>query len=348
MKQEFLNFAIIEMTPLCNLRCVHCYNWWKQDEECAERPDTGSYQKAFRLLSHLMQRTTINRITFTGGEPCISPRFAELVLHTKLKGKRVTIITNGNGPSEIYRQLTKMKVDMMEFSIHSSDPDIHDRITGIPGSWEKAVSNMKRMKESGIHVTPVIVITALNYQTAEDTVRFFRRMGIRSIMVNRYNIGGEGLNHPNLSANAGQLKETFKQLDKYAEKHAINLFSGVCTPFCLLKPEDYPHIRFGSCSPDVYRRPLTFDLDGNLRLCNHSPVIAGNVYQQSLREIFANPYISEWENLDIAFCKKCAHLQKCKGGCRAASEQIGLTLKREDPIVNALHLSPIYESASSG
>lgn len=341
MKPEYLNIAIIEMTPLCNLRCVHCYNWWKQDNTVS--PDGGSYKKAFRLLNHLIRKTTVRRITFTGGEPCISERFAELVLHTKLHDKRVTIITNGNAPSSVYNQLTKMKVDMMEFSIHSSDPEIHNRITGIPGSWQKAIDNMKQMMNNQVYVTPVIVITSLNYQTAEDTVRFFHQMGINSIMINRYNLGGEGLNYPDLSASAEQLREAFERLDKYAEKHAIHLFSGVCTPFCLLNPEDYPHIRFGTCSPDVYRRPLTFDLDGNLRLCNHSPVKVGNIYNQSLSEIFANPYVSEWEDLDIRFCRKCVYLQKCKGGCRAASEQMGLTLKDEDPIISKLNVSPFSE-----
>lgn len=345
MKPEYLNIAIIEMTPLCNLRCVHCYNWWKH--ESTAHPDPGSYKRAFRLLNHLIQKTTIKRITFTGGEPCISERFVELVLHAKLKGKRVTIITNGNGPATVYGQLAKMKVDMMEFSIHSSDPEVHDRITGLSGSWEKAVANMKQMMENGIYVTPVIVITSLNYQTAEDTIRFFHRMGINSIMVNRYNIGGEGLNHPNLSAKPEQLKDTFRRLNQYAEKHAINLFSGVCTPFCLLNPEDYPHIRFGTCSPDVYHRPLTFDLDGNLRLCNHSPVKVGNIYNQPLSDIFANPYISEWDDLDITFCKKCVHLHHCKGGCRAASEQMGQSLKCEDPIISALDITPFSINTTS-
>ena len=30
MKKEYLNHAIIELTTECNLRCEHCYNWWKQ------------------------------------------------------------------------------------------------------------------------------------------------------------------------------------------------------------------------------------------------------------------------------------------------------------------------------
>ena len=330
---EYLNLALIEMTHHCNLHCVHCYNHSYSTEQ-------GSYKKAFRLLDHLVRTTTVKHFTFTGGEPCISERFAEIVLHAKLQGKRVTIITNGNGPAEVYRHLAKMKIDRMEFSIHSSKPEIHDRLVRVAGAWKKAVANMKYMIENGVRVTPVIVVTSFNYEDLIATVRFFHQQGIGHIMINRYNMGGEGLKHKHLPVNAPQLRETFSRLDAFAAEHAITLFSGVCTPFCLLDPDDYPHIRFSSCANDVYKRPLTFDLDGNMRLCNHSPVHAGNIFKHSLTEIFNNPYLSEWEDLDMAFCKNCNRLMQCKGGCRAASEQMGYSLKNEDPILHTLNITP--------
>ncbi len=330
---EHLNFAIIEMTHFCNLHCVHCYNH-------SEATELGSYEKAFRLLKHLLLKTTVQHLTFSGGEPCISERFTEIVLHAKLQGKRVTVITNGNAPAEVYRQLARMKVDRMEFSIHSYQPKVHDRIARVEGSYVKAIENIQIMVESEIPVTVLIVVTSLNCQDIVETVRFFHRQGIKSIMVNRYNIGGEGMNHPDLSASANQLRNVFRQLNDYAGSQAISIFSGVCTPFCLLDPDDYPHIRFGVCSNDVYRRPLTFDLDGNLRLCNHSPVNAGNIYKQSLADIFAGPYLVDWIDSKPAFCLNCIRLQDCKGGCRAASEQMGYSLQREDPIVHTLKLTP--------
>jgi len=333
MTHDYLNFAIIEMTHFCNLHCVHCYNH-------AEATEQGSYKKAYRLLNHLIRQTTVKRLTFSGGEPCISERFTEIVLHAKLNGKKVTVITNGNGPTEVYRQLAKMKVDLIEISIHSSQPLIHDRIARVAGSWEKAVCHMRLLIEHGIPVTPVIVVTSLNHFDVVETVRFFQQSGINRVMVNRYNLGGEGLKKPDLSASATQIREVFRQLNEYAGTQGMGIFSGVCTPYCLLNPDDYPHIRFGVCSTDVYKRPLTFDLDGNLRLCNHSPINAGNIYKQSLSDIFNAPYVAEWADLDFTFCTNCTRLPSCKGGCRAASEQMGFSLKQEDPIIHTLNLIP--------
>jgi MoaA/NifB/PqqE/SkfB family radical SAM enzyme len=105
----------------------------------------------------------------------------------------------------------------------------------------------------------------------------------------------------------------------------LRLTSNVCSPICLLNPKDYPNIGFGRCSFDVLRRPIALDINGNIRLCNHSPVVAGNIYEQSLADILYSDYAYSWE--------------KCKGGCRAASEQYSQTLSVEDPIIRSLQIN---------
>lgn len=339
MAIDYLSHAIIELTTKCNIHCMHCYNWWKQDGEPLLHQD--SYGKAFRLVDRIIKTTTAPRLTFTGGEPTISDRFLEIVLHAKLNQKKVTVITNGNGPTDVYRQLCKLQTNLIEFSIHSLHADVHDRITRKPGSWKKAIQHITEVLNQGIAAIPVIVITKHNYSHAADTVRFFYDMGIRNAMVNRYNLGGEGLNHANgLSAGLTELRTAFSEVNEFAHTSDMRIVSGVCTPHCILNPDDYPHIRFGSCAEDVYQRPLTFDIEGNLRLCNHSPIVAGNIFKQSLGEILSSPYIDEWRELRIPFCSQCSKLSKCRGGCRAASEQMGRTLNAEDPIVHELKTVP--------
>lgn len=340
MTLDYLSHAIIELTSECNLHCRHCYNWWKQEGETPV--SLNSYRKAFRVVSHLITTTTVRNITFTGGEPAISERFIELVLHAKLCGKKVTVITNGNGKAEVYRQLAELRVDRMEFSIHSFRPEVHDAITRWKGSWQRATDNMKAMLEAGVEVTPVIVVTSLNHEDVLQTVNFFYDLGITSVMVNRYNLGGEGLNHPNaLSATAEQLRTVFRELNDYSASRDMLIVSGVCTPYCLLNPDDYPEIHFGSCPDNIYNRPLTFDIEGNLRVCNHSPVVVGNILKQPLSEILASAYLDQWNNLNMPFCRRCTHLSKCRGGCRAASEQMGLSLGNEDPIIHELNILPL-------
>lgn len=56
------------------------------------------------------------RLSFTGGEPCVHPKFQELVMYARHKGvKWISVTTNGTRPYEFYRILP---VDQYVFSIH--------------------------------------------------------------------------------------------------------------------------------------------------------------------------------------------------------------------------------------
>lgn len=346
--------AVVEVTPVCNLRCRHCYNPWKRGmgegrtdaegkEGRAERDEwlagamqtgKGTYRKAARLLDWLVERTTAERVVSTGGEPTLSERFLELVVHAKVKGLRVTVITNGNGDLAVYEGLARAGVDLMEFSVLSARAETHDGITGVKGSWERAMRSLRLMMERGVEVVPVTVVMERNAGEVAECVEYLHGMGLRRFMVNRYNIGGEGLNQAEeVSASRERLRETFREVDGLAGRLGLEVVSGVCTPHCLLDPEDYPHIRFGNCPTDVYRRPLTFDLEGNVRMCNHSPRVAGNVYRQELADILFSDYACSWAETRAAFCEGCAKWEACRGGCRAASEQTGGTLRDVDPAV---------------
>ena len=56
------------------------------------------------------------RLSFTGGEPCVHPKFDELVKYAKHKGiPWISVTTNGTRPYEFYESLP---VDQYVFSIH--------------------------------------------------------------------------------------------------------------------------------------------------------------------------------------------------------------------------------------
>jgi len=57
------------------------------------------------------------RLSFTGGEPCVHPKFQELITYCRFKGIQwISVTTNGTRPYEFYRILP---VDQYVFSLHS-------------------------------------------------------------------------------------------------------------------------------------------------------------------------------------------------------------------------------------
>lgn len=333
MAVDYLRHILLEVTPACQLHCIHCYNGWKGEEAASFQG--GGYREAFRVVDFLVRHTLAEHFIFTGGEPTLAERFPELVVHALVNGRQVTVISNGNGPREVYHRLAQLPIRMLELSIHAADPMLHDRITGVEGSWRRAVECARTMRQAGVEVVPVLVITAWNVKEAESALRFFAAEGFRRVLVNRYNLAGKDLQRAaRLSAPALELRAAFRQIDALAASLKLSVTSGACTPYCLLHPADYPHIGFGACSDNLYARPLTVDTQGNLRLCNHSPVAAGNIFRQPLSAILSSPYALRWSDTDVEACRACALFADCRGGCRAASEQMGLSLADRDPVVD--------------
>ncbi|MFH2096034.1 MAG: radical SAM protein, partial [Bacteroidota bacterium] len=293
-KKPKLPFIIFETTSRCNLNCRYCYNIWKRPGETDIVKD--SYKKARKTLKQIFKQADVEQVTFTGGEPLIAERFQELVLFTRLKKKSVSVISNGNaGSRDDYSMLIKLGVELFEFPVHSAQAEIHDFMTTVNGSWEKAVQSVKDVTELGGNVVAVIVITKANYSVIRETLEFISSLGIKRIMLNRYNIGGNGIAQPeNVVLSKAQLNEAFSVANIAVKELKLRLTSNVCTPLCLLDPADHKNIGFTSCSSNIYNKPLTLDIDGNMRICNHSPVVIGNIYEEPLEKILASPYLKQW------------------------------------------------------
>ncbi len=335
MRPRLSNIAF-ELTSGCDLDCVYCYNIWKTPG-AGIVPGQGSYKKSVRTLREFFRQADVPNVTLTGGEPFLAERVMEVALFCRMEGKGVTLITNGTaGTPQQYRDLVRVGVSLFELPVHSSDEAVHDAMAGVAGSWRKSVASIAALRETGTDPVVVIVLTRFNIEKAGDTLDFIASLGVRRVMVNRYNIGGRHTADPEaVSATHAQLRDAFTEIERKTQELGLRVTSNVCTPRCILDPRDYPHIGFGSCSPDMARRPLTLDMEGNVRLCNHSPVVAGNIFAAPLGEILSSPYARSWGETIPACCSDCAMWAECLGGCRAASEQCGMGLGHPDPLITA-------------
>ena len=95
----------------CNYDCSYCPS---------EIHDNTSPHTDIEILKTTVDKlTTLGkpvRLSFTGGEPCVHPKFDELVKYAKHKGiSWISVTTNGTRPYEFYSSLP---VDQYVFSIH--------------------------------------------------------------------------------------------------------------------------------------------------------------------------------------------------------------------------------------
>ena len=197
----------------------------------------------------------------------------------------------------------------------------------------RAARNVAATKQDWL--LPVLILSKMNIERIEPTLGLYKELGASHIMCNRFNIGGLGKHHAKeLNLSHKELREAFRRVDIKAGELGMTVHSGVCTPMCLLDPTKYRNIAFSHCSTNMAERPLTINYRGEVRFCNHSPRILGNIYNESLKHIVERANNDNYFSSVPEGCKECKLWERCRGGCRAASEQIYGTFDKVDPVMD--------------
>ena len=334
MTRTRIDNIVFELTEACNQCCRFCYNYWRDGSTPIPAPAPSTARKT---LKKLLSQATLGTISFSGGEPMLMRNVHDLALAARFKGASVNVLTNGTllTPDAITNFIS-LGIGAIQIPILSADASVHEYLTQLPGSWVKATGALRNVAEvlpQGAYA--VLVITAFNAPGIPETLQCIYNLGVRHVMVNRFNIGGMGLKHTReLVLDAQTLKRAFRDVEAFAAAHTdMHFVSGVCTPLCVMDPAPYPHIKFTWCSTDFSRRPVTVNYRGDVRFCNHSPFVMGNIFERPIGEILTDPaIISRYSEIPDR-CRDCAMLKRCNGGCRAASEQVYGTFGEADPLL---------------
>lgn len=330
-----IGFIIFELTDACNQACRFCYNHFKGGEGLCT-PPAPDFKAARKTLRALLSEANIGSISLTGGEPMLTPRIHDLVLRARLSGSKVNILTNGtllrDDDIAIFDQLG---VSTIQIPLLSHLATEHDYQTQLAGSWERATAAARKVVARRDNwLTPVFILSRLNSQSIEPTLEMYAAMGAKRIMLNRFNIGGLGRKYADeLVLSHAELRDAFRRADTKLGELGMSAHNGVCTPMCLLDPKEYTHISFSHCTTELHTRPLTVNYRGDVRFCNHSPRVLGNIHKERLSDIIARSSNSGYYDNIPSACSACKLWERCRGGCRAAAEQLYGTFDRVDPVL---------------
>jgi radical SAM protein with 4Fe4S-binding SPASM domain len=157
----------------CNLSCIHCYAKCGSAE--AEAPgaelSTGQW---IDIMSQVKEAGCLY-LLLTGGEPLLRDDFAELYSFAKTSGFLVTLFTNGTlVTEETAALLRRLPPRLVEISLYGATAATHDRITGVPGSFDRARRGIEILIAHGIHVGLKSVLMKPNldeFRAIEDVAR---------------------------------------------------------------------------------------------------------------------------------------------------------------------------------
>ena len=148
--------------------------------------------------------------------------------------------------------------------------------------------------------------------------------------------GGEGLRHlGELLPSPEQVAEALAVADAGVESFGLSISVSVPVPPCLVDLSRYRRLRFGYCAAATERAYYTLDPLGNLRMCNHSPMILGSLRETPFLRLIRSPAARAFADALPAECGECAQARVCRGNCKAAAEQACGSARALEPFVAA-------------
>ena len=168
----------VRIARVCNNRCAFCLDSDAQDGTLASREEVeaelvrGRDQGAQRLI-------------LSGGEASIHPDFLHFVRRGHELGYgHVQTITNGRmlAYPDFVRRAVEAGLDEVTFSLHGHDADLHDSLTGVPGSFVQTNRGIRNAVASRrLIVSGDVVINRQNVAHLRRVMEHFIRLGVREI-----------------------------------------------------------------------------------------------------------------------------------------------------------------------
>ena len=161
----------VETTFRCNLNCVHCYVNEPAGAKEIEEQEL-SLERLKQLVDEIVEEGCLF-VLFTGGEVLVRPDFPELYLYARSRGLLVTIFTNGTMITDRIADLfAEHTPETIEITLYGRTRETYERLTGLPGSYDRCLRGIHLLKERGLPLQLKTVAVTLNKHEIGDMQRF--------------------------------------------------------------------------------------------------------------------------------------------------------------------------------
>jgi MoaA/NifB/PqqE/SkfB family radical SAM enzyme len=169
----------LEITALCNQRCVYCFN------------DSGPTRRNTQLPKELWQRFLEHQIEFglksvhiTGGEPFVNPDAMEIITAAQQLGLTTSVLSNGyRVPALIKRFAAQFKkLSVAQISLDAARAAAHDSRRGKAGAWRDALAAIRALRRAGVPCEISCTLTIENLKDLERLAAFCRRLALKLVV----------------------------------------------------------------------------------------------------------------------------------------------------------------------
>lgn len=200
--------ALVQIDERCNLHCAHCF------VSATRHGQTMPYEQITEVLIPRLTQCRMERVTLTGGEPTIHPRFLDVVRAFKDAGMQVGVCTNATTLDD--QQISALKQIggvHCNVSLDGFRPESHGRFRGDRDSFGVTVATVRELAAAGLLqgllCTPNSLAEDSEYR---ELCEFAARQGAEYVLLNPLSSMGRGVKARSRLAATEERMRTIYQL----------------------------------------------------------------------------------------------------------------------------------------
>jgi len=300
----------LAITYRCNNECLHCYAGGSRESK------ELTAEEWFRVMDRLL-KLGIPHVVFTGGEPTLRDDLPRLIGYTQENGLVSGLVTNGRRLKEdaYFRSLIDAGLDHVQITLESHDPEVHDKITGIIGSWNETVRGLKNAIASPIYTISNTTLNQYNGRDILETIDFIHSLGLRQFACNSLIYSGKAPEvAKDFALDESSLEPILTQIRDRARALGMEFTWYTPTEYCVLNPLQ---LELGIKSCSACRISMCIEPDGTVIPCQSYFTPLGNVLKDDWKKIWQNPLCLKLRSRKYVQekCLECPSLNICGGGC---------------------------------
>jgi len=224
-----------EVTPFCNERCVHCYNFWREDRDenfLGGRDLLAVYERASREIVE----NRVFHVTITGGEPLIALKQVYPYLKY-LSDNDVDISFNTNLTlldGERVEMLKSLGVRSILTSLISGNADLNDRLANRRNTHRDVTRGIRLAINEGFLVAVNMVVTKKNLFDIFSTAEYVKGLGVTAFSATK---ASTPINSPDFSQyvlSKDEFRFMINELLRIRDKLDLHVDSLEFYPMCFL------------------------------------------------------------------------------------------------------------------
>lgn len=296
-----------EITSRCNERCIHCY--------IPNAKKNAGFDLTFDRFKYILDQFAAMggiHVTISGGEALLNKDVMKMLSYSREKDMMISLLTNLTYlKDEQIPMLKEVNISLIQVSLYSMNPETHDMITTVKGSFEKTKAAIEKLYDADIPVQVSCPVMKANKKDYKEVLQYANSLRMKAqtdyIMMAESNLDTSNLANRISIPETEELLRDIIDWDKDYHDEILEQ-----EPISSIPEKEYSAMPM--CGAGI--NDLCVTVNGEIYPCaGWQAMVCGNVFKQSLKEIWEkSPQLATVRKVthkDFPKCLKCEARDYC-------------------------------------